>query len=328
MNKQESQEKAIVSVKKHVQALGSAAAVIADPLLGNQLITKYAEMYEVPINEAQRFYNREKDSFGKLISQSPALQQCTPMSAYLAFGFVMKYKATFDTGRGALAYLIPGRRNIGTRDQPNMIWEMQASLTADGEREARISTGILKKVGHPVIVHEGDHYKKYMDNATGQIVVEYAEAENPSTKIKSSFVRIVEPDGTVVFKTFNLTDVKTWEDASNKKNYNKGANPLYTSGIDGQIQESFFKTKTLLHSFKGYKAIDYGGREGFVPDTEAAKAINPNYTDDEYADYKEVPAAQIEQPHDEFKAAVNEPEPVKASVKVQTSGDDDDLFNN
>lgn len=135
---EQNKEKAITSVKKHIAELKTAAAVIADPLLGNQLVTKYAEMYEVPVTEAQRFYNREKDSFGKLISQSPALQQCTPMSAYLAFGFVMKYRASFDTGRGATAYLIPGRRNIGSKDQPNMIWEMVASLTADGEREARI----------------------------------------------------------------------------------------------------------------------------------------------------------------------------------------------
>lgn len=318
----EQNEKPMVSVKKHIALLGSAAKVIADPLLGNQLVTKYAEMYEVPVTEAQRFYNREKDSFGKLISQSSALQECTPMSAYLAFGFVMKYRATFDTGRGALAYLIPGRRNIGTRDQPNMIWEMQAQLTADGEREARISTGILKKVGHPVIVHEGDFYKKYMSNETGQIVVEYAEAENPSTKIKSSFVRIVEPDGTVVFKTFNLTDIKTWEAASNKKNYNKGANPLYTSGVDGQIQESFFKTKTLLHSFKGYKAIDYGGREGFVPDVEAAKAINPNYTDEEFTAFETVESKPLP-PADDFTQAVNEPEPEKESVTIKIDEDDD-----
>lgn len=318
----EQNEKPMVSVKKHVQSLGTAAAVIADPLLGNQLITKYAEMYEVPITEAQRFYNREKDSFGKLISQSPALQACTPMSAYLAFGFVMKYRATFDTGRGALAYLIPGRRNIGTRDQPNMIWEMQAQLTADGEREARIGTGILKKVGHPEIVHKGDIYLKKLNQTTGQVEVIWEEAENPSTVIVGSFVRIVEPDGTVVFKRFTLTDIKTWEAAGNKKNYNKGANPLYTSGVDGQIQESFFKTKSLLHSFKGYKAIDYGGREGFVPDIEAAKALNPNYTDEEFTAFKTV-EAKPEQPADDFTQAVNEPEPEKESVNIVVPDDDD-----
>lgn len=323
----EQKEKPITSVKKHIAELKTAAAVIADQLLGNQLVTKYAEMYEVPVTEAQRFYNREKDSFGKLISQSPALQQCTPMSAYLAFGFVMKYRASFDTGRGATAYLIPGRRNIGTKDQPNMIWEMVASLTADGEREARISTGILKKVGHPIIVHEGDFYKKYMSNETGQIVVEFSEAENPSTKIKSGFVRIVEPDGTVVFKTFNLTDVETWRKASEKKNFGK-ANALYTSGVDGQIQESFFKTKCLLHSFKGYKPIDYGGREGFVPDVEATKAINPNYTDEEFTPFETVTDDQPAAEPDEFTNAVNEAPEEKTSVKVETTGDDDDLFNN
>lgn len=319
----ENTEKAMVTVKAHINQLGSAAKVIADPLLGQQLVTKFAEMYEVSITEAQRFYNREKDNFGKLISQSAALQACTPMSAYLAFGAVMKLKLSFDNGRQPLVYLIPGNRNIGTQDKPKWIQEMVAQPSPEGEKEARLSTGILKKVGQPIIVHKGDKFDKYLHKETGELTVDWKEAEIPSTTIIGSFIRIVEPDGTIVFKTFNLTDIERWKAASLKKNKGKGANALYTSGIDGQIDESFLKGKTLLHAFKGYKQVDFGVGEGFTPDVEAAKAINPNYTDDEFTDYKEVANPQIEKPQDEFTQAVNEPEPEKESVTVKVPDGDD-----
>lgn len=319
----EQNEKAMVTVKKHIETLGSVAKVIADPLLGDQLIAKFSEMYEMPVVEAQRFYNREKDNFGKLISQSAALQGCTPMSAYLAFGTVMKLKLSFDNGRQPLIYLIPGNRNVGNKDKPKWISEMVAQPSPEGEKEARLSTGILKKVGHPVIVHEGDMYKKKMDENTGQIIVQWEESDKPSTKIIGSFIRIVEPDGTVVFKTFNLTDVERWKAASAKKNKEKGANALYTSGIDKQIDESFLKGKTLLHSFKGYKQVDFGVGEGFVPDVEETKKINPNYTDDEFTDFKEVPAAQLDKPQDDFTQAVNEAPAEQESVNVVVPDDDD-----
>jgi len=319
----EQNEKAMVTVKAHINQLGSAAKVIADPLLGQQLVTKFAEMYEVALPEAQRFYNREKDNFGKLISQSAALQACTPMSAYLAFGTVMKLKLSFDNGRQPLVYLIPGNRNIGTQEKPKWIQEMVAQPSPEGEKEARLSTGILKKVGHPIIVHKGDLFKKKLDDNTGQMIVQWEEADVPSTVIVGSFIRIVEPDGTVVFKTFNLTDIERWKAASAKKNKGKGANALYTSGIDNQIDESFLKGKTLLHSFKGYKQVDFGVGEGFVPDVEETKKINPNYTDDDFTPFEAVPAAQIDKPQDDFTQAVNEPEAERESITIQVPDDDD-----
>jgi hypothetical protein len=329
----EQNEKPMVSVKKHVQALGTAAAVIADPLLGEQLITKFSEMYEQPISEARRFYNREKDNFGKLISQSPALQKCTPMSAYLAFGTVMKLKLSFDNGRAPLVYLIPGKRNIGTKQQPNYIEEMIAQPSPEGEKEARISTGILKKVGQPIVVHEGDKYREYMSPESGEVVVEWERTEKSGDKIIGSFIRIVEPDGTVVFKTFKVNDIERWKHASAVKNsqWDDNArkkvigkpNALYTSGVNNQIDEGFLKGKTLLHSFKGYKQVDYGSAEGFEPDTSEAKKINPNYTDDNFTAFEEVPKAQVGAPSDDFSQAVNEPEPEQASVSVKVEDDDD-----
>lgn len=322
-----STEKAITSVKQHVNGLKSAAAVISDPLLGEQLINKFSEMYELPIKEAKRFYNREKDNFGKLISQSVALQNCTPMSAYLAFGTVMKLKLSFDNGRSPLVYLIPGNRNIGTKDEPKWVSEMVAQPSPEGEKEARLSTGILKKVGQPIIVHEGDEFEEELNLETGQVEVTKFKRHDKTEKIKASFIIITEPDGSVVHKVFKPVDMERWKAASAKKNRGN-ANALYSSGVNGQIDEAFLKGKTLLHSFKGYKQVDFGSSiEGFVADKDEAKKINPDYTDDGFDSYEELPTEKQTPQNEAFTKELSEPEPVKASVKIETTGDDDELFS-
>ncbi len=111
-----------------------------------------------------------------------------------------------------------------------------------------------------------------------------------------------------------------------------GTNALYTSGIDGQIDEAFLKGKTLLHSFKGYKQVDYiySNPAGFEPDKDAATQINPNFMDDVYEDAvieEEDAVITDTKAPDELAEAVNEVPEEKASVKV-TLTDDDDLFNN
>jgi hypothetical protein len=322
-------EKPILSVKKHVEALKSPANVIMDPALGQQLMNKFSQMYQVSPEDARRFYEREKDNFGKMISQNAELNKCTPMSAFLAFGKVMALKLTFDNRRAPLIYLIPGNRNIGTKENPTWIKEMVAQPSPEGEKEVRITTGILKRVDQPIIVHEGDTFQKYLDEETGQLKVKYAESAKPSTKIIASFIRIVEPDGTVVYKTFNLTDIERWKAASAKKNRGT-ANSLYTSGINNQIDEGFLKGKTLLHSFKGYKQVDYAYATpgGFVPDKEQAALINPDFTNEDFTEYTEEDAVIVDtKAPDELAEAVNEAPEEKASVKV-TPTDDDDLFNN
>lgn len=317
-------DKPIVSVMKHITGLKSAVATINDAAIGTHLTKKFVEMYGVEPEEARRFYEREKDNFGKLISQSPALQKCTPWSTYMAFGKVMALKLTFDNGRAPLIYLIPGTQNKGTDKECQI---MVAQPSPEGEKEVRINAGILKKVGQPIIVHKGDKYRKYLDQDTGQIVVQFEEAEKPSTEIIGSFIRLVEPDGTVVFKTFSTTDIEIWKAASTKKNYGK-TNPLYSSGINGQIHEGLLKGKTLLHSFKGYKQVDYAYKapEGFTPDKEAARQLNP----DLLTDYEEVLAEEetpvVVKETDPFDEAIKQEDTPVQGVTVQTD-DDDDPFN-
>jgi len=313
--------------KKHIEAL-KPVAIAHDPAVKTQVINKMMAMYHMNPSEANRYYEREKDNFSKMISQSVDLSSCTPMSIYFAFMKAGALRLSFDNGKDAQMYLLPGNRNIGTKEKPQWIKEVTAQPTPYGEKEVRINSGILREVGDPFIVHEGDVYKVWLDEETGQKRVKWEEAEKKSTRIKGSFIRLVEPDGKVVYKTFDLTDIARWKASSEKKNRGN-ANALYTSGPDGQMDEGFLKAKTLLHAFKGYKRVDFAYQqpEGFVPDQEAAVSINANYMDD-VMDIDHEEDDTVEQLPDEFTQAVNEAPEEKPSVKVETSKDDDDLFNN
>jgi recombinational DNA repair protein RecT len=322
------EKKPMQVTKSHIDGL-RPVAIAHDPAVKNQVINKMMLMYKMPEQEANRYYEREKDNFSKIVSQSPELSSCTPMSIYTAFMKAGALRLSFDNGKDAQIYLIPGNRNIGGKGKPdNWIKECVAQPTPYGEKEVRINSGILKSVGDPYIVHEGDVYKVWMDTDTGQKKVKWEEAEKKSTKIIGSFVRLVEPDGTVVFKTFDQTDIARWQAASAKKN--KGsANALYTSGPDKQIDEGFLKAKTLLHSFKGYKRVDfaYSSPNGFVPDNDAAVTINSDYMDDVIdTEHEDVEVA--EEVKDGFTEAVQEAPEVKESVQIDATDDENDLFNN
>lgn len=312
-------EKALVLTKKHISAL-NPVAVAMDPAVRNQFVNKFVQMFQVPQAEAIRFYDRESDNFSRMVSQSEALRTCTPMSLYMAFMKVGALKLTFDNGRKPLIYLIPGNRNVGTKDKPQWVKEVAAQPTPEGEKEVRVNNGILKKVGHPIIIHHGDVYREFL-NSGGELTIEW-EGLNKSTKIIGSFIRLVEPDGTVVFKTFKPNDWERMKAASAKKN--KGvANALYTAGTDGQIDEGFLKGKTLLHAFHGYKQVNflYTQPEGFTPDTKAAVEINASYMDDltidtDFEEEKETPAK------DEFTQIIQEEEEVKPGLTVDEEDDD------
>jgi len=317
-------EKPIKSVLAYVDSLKPAGVAMA-PAVKNQCIEKFTKMYpSLGKDYASRYYERESDAFTKMVMQSDALRQCTPRSLYFAFMKGMALKLSFDNGRQQQLYLIPGNRKVGEQ----WIKEVTCQPSPEGEKEVRLSAGILKEVGKPYIVHKGDIFEEEFNTDTGEMDVKKFKPLDKTQEIVASFIRLVEPSGKVVYRIFKPIDWKRWEAASKKKNKDK-TNDLYMSGIDGQIDESFLKAKTLLHSFKGYKQVDYiyDNPEGFQPDKEAATQINSNYMEDVYEDAQVIDDT-VEQLPDEFTQAVNEAPEEKPSVKVETSKDDDDLFNN
>lgn len=294
------------------------AAVATDKNIGEHFVNKFMAMYRVPKEQAVAFYEREKDNFMKRITDSEELKACTPMSIFLAFMQVGGWQLSFEGGAQADVYLIPGNRNIAPRNQePKWVKECVAQPTPWGEKKIRIQNGQIKDAGKPVIVYKGDKYREYNDE-TGKLKVEWEKGDRGSKPtIIGSFIRIEKPDGSHEFITFDMSDVAKWQDASAKKNKDKGANLMYTSN-NGQIDKLFFEGKTLKHAFKGYSKVVNSPKisPDFVPDGKAAAREGfdvSEFTEDTI--YSEVEQNKIQggEQSDEFSNALqdnqNDPEP-------------------
>lgn len=236
-------------------------SVVKDTVIGDHFINKFVAMYGVSKEKAIAFHEREKDNYIKRITENEDLRSCTPMSIFIAYMQVGGWQLSFEGGKQADVYLIMGNVNIGTKDAPVYEKQVIAQPSPYGEKKIRIQNGQIKDADKPVIVYEGDHYKEYLDT-DGSLKVEWAKGERTSNKIISSFIRIVKPDGTHEFKTFDMDDVAKWRKSSEQKNskWVSGvkqpgkANALYTSNA-GQIDKLFFEGKTLTHAFKGYSKV-------------------------------------------------------------------------
>jgi hypothetical protein len=320
-------QKAMVVTLNYVNGLKSPLAVIEDQAVGQHFVKKFMQLYGVQERDAISFYTREKDNFIKRITQEPGLKDCTQVSIFIAFMQVGGWKLSFEQGKQADVYLIPGNRNIAPKNQePKWIKECVAQPSPYGEKKIRLNNGQLKKVGKAIIVHEGDKYREYL-GADGSKKVEWEKTEKTTSIIKGSFIVLTQPDGTLDYVTFSLNDIERWRAASERKNKGK-ANELYTSN-NGQIDEGFLEGKTLTHSFKMYDriAINSSVPAGFVPDASAQQSIGydlSEYTED-YEEVTDAPVAAITGGND-LENALKEDEPAPPSVTIKSEDDDDKMF--
>jgi hypothetical protein len=310
-------------------------SVVKDPMIGDHFVNKFVAMYRVPKEQAIAFHEREKDNFLKRITESEDIAACTPMSIFLAYFQVGGWKLSFEGGKQADVYLIPGSVNVGSKENP--VWEKQvvAQPSPYGEKKIRIQNGQLKDAAKPVIVYEGDHYREFL-GADGNLRVEWEKGDRGDVpKIIGSFIRLEKPDGSYEFKTFGLDDIAKWRSSSEKKNAKWDpalgrkvpgkANALYTSN-GGQIDKLFLEGKTLTHSFKGYSRVVNTPNlpETFVPNQEAA--VRQGFDTSEFTeDVTHEELTQSEQ--DDFDEALNQAKQEKkeATVTIENNVDDDDI---
>lgn len=296
--------------------------VAKDKAIGEHFQTKFMAMYRVSKEQAASFYEREKDNFMKRISESEDLKSCTPMSIFMAFMQVGGWKLSLEGGSQSDVYLIPGNRNIGTKDNPNWIKEVVAQPSPYGEKKIRIETGQIKHAGTPVVVYSSDKYSE-KTGENGRVKVEWTKGDRPANdKIVAGFILLEYPDGSTEFKTFDLDDVNTWKKASEKKNRGN-ANPLYTSN-NGQIDKKFFEGKILKHAFKLFPRVVAAKPlpDNFLPIGE--DAVRQGFDTSEFMEetaFEEV--STNTDAKDEFSNAINEAkaENTVETVVIQNSND-------
>ncbi|WP_433863212.1 recombinase RecT [Sphingobacterium thalpophilum] len=320
---------------KYIKAL-SPVAVATDKVIGEHFVQKFKSMYRVSEEQAIAFYEREKDNFSKRISESEELKQCTPLSLFTALMQCGGWKLSLDGGAQADVYLIPGNRKIMVEGREVWIKECVAQPSPYGEKKIRIETGQVKHVGNPTVVYDCDTYREFDHKETGRRWVEWERGQRTDTsKITNGFILLEYPDGTKEYKTYDHTDIESWEKASAKKN--KGhANPLYGYTVEfngrekvstktGQIDKKFFEGKILKHAFKLLPRVIAEQKlpENFVPEGEIS--VRQGFDVSEFAediDHVEVNQAIA----DDFDTALSEdsnPEVVETTV---IDDDDDDDF--
>lgn len=300
---------------KYIKAL-SPLAVASDKAIGEHFVKKFEAMYRVPHERAIAFYEREKDNFNQRIAESEELQKCTPLSLFTAFMKVGGWKLSLDGGSQSEVYLIPGNRKIVVNGQDQWIKECVAQPSPYGEKKIRVENGTIAHVGNPTVVYDCDSYKEF-DTEEGVRWVKWEKGVRSETsKITNGFILLEYPDGRREYKTFDLDDVKAWEEASKKKN--KGhANALYGYEVTyegnkkvstkvGHIDKKFFEGKILKHAFKLMPRVISDSKlpTDFVPTQEFAERQGfdvSEFTED--IDHEEV---SNETPQDDFDAAIEE----------------------
>lgn len=319
---------------KYIKAL-SPVAVATDKVIGEHFVQKFKSMYRVPEEQAIAFYEREKDNFSKRISESEDLKQCTPLSLFTALMQCGGWKLSLDGGAQADVYLIPGNRKVQIDGRDHWIKECVAQPSPYGEKKIRVETGQVKHVGNPTVVYDCDTYREFDHKETGRRWVEWERGQRTeSSKITNGFILLEYPDGTKEYKTYDHTDIESWEKASAKKN--KGhANTLYgytvkyegqekISTKTGQIDKKFFEGKILKHAFKLLPRVIAEQKlpENFVPEGEIS--VRQGFDISEFTEDIEHEDMTVANEPDDFDKALKDDTQDAVVVETTVISDDED----
>ena len=228
--------------------------IVENEKVEQKFIGIYNAIWGTEIGE--QIYNREKFHFNKLLTETPALQECTKLSLLGCFLDMAVNGLSLDQSGRPQCYLIP--RSVKVKTPNGDIWEKRAGITisAYGEVYMRQRAGQVRYVDNPVVVFEGDKFRPII-NANGAKSVEYEGAfPRKSDKPVAAFIRIVRNDGSVDYSWMMESDWKRLSTYSEKQN--KGAaNALYTSN-SGNIDTGFLENKTIKHAFDAYPKVRTG----------------------------------------------------------------------
>lgn len=303
-----------------VQIVNSAkpAEIPELDLVKNKFIDIYNKIHGSSMGET--IYHKEVFNFKKLIAEKPDLKECSNISLYGCFLDINVNGHSLEQGPKPDCYIIARNFKTGKKDdQGRDVYEKRATLQVSpyGELKLRMRAGQIKYADNPVIVYEGDLFKVKL-TATGAKSVEYeAELPRKSKKIIGSFIRIVRTDNSVDYQVFTVEDINRWAAASNKNNFNKGANALYTS-TDGGIDAGFLAAKTIKHAFATYPKVATGKFSELPEDIiTPADQVDYGLGDEEITPHEEV--------HDDLDQALQEAKIEKSAETVKiTSGTNED----
>ena len=231
------------SIQIKVEELNAlpATKIVENEKVEQKFVGMYNAIWGTEMGE--QIYNREKFHFNKLLTETPALQECTKLSLFGCFLDMAVNGLSLDQSGRPQCYLIP--RNVKVKTPSGDMWEKRAGLTvsAYGEVYMRQRAGQVRYVDNPVVVFEGDKFRPII-GVNGAKSIEYEGAfPRKSDKPVAVFIRIVRNDGAVDYSWMMESDWKRLSTFSAKQN--KGtANSLYTSN-GGFIDTGFLENKMI-----------------------------------------------------------------------------------
>ena len=232
------------------------------------VMEKVVEVYNLMHGEGgEAFFERERQNFQKIISDSIYLKKCTAFSIYTSIIDLSVYNLSVEPGAQATAYLIPRNVNTGKGNGGKDVYETRCTLKISGYGELviRASAGQILYADNPIVVYDNDEFSCSVSGEKKS--VEYkCNLPHKGHQVIGCFIRIVRSDRSVDYSWLleeEIERLKGYSSKANKKwnererKYECKANELYTSN-DGSIDTGFLIAKTIKHAFKTYPKIKVG----------------------------------------------------------------------
>jgi recombinational DNA repair protein RecT len=279
-------------------------------------------------DKGELIYHKEVFNYKKLLSETPALRECSPLSLYGCFLDINVNGHSLEQGSKPDCYITPKNFKVGTDAEGRDVWEKRATLQVSpyGEVKMRMRAGQIKHADNPIVVYDCDHFKIGTNNNGKLVVKEYDKTlpKPDDAKIVACFVRIERPDGSFEMPFLDMDDIARLRGYSEKQNKGK-ANALYGTS-DKQIDTGFLKAKTLKHALMSYPKVPTGKFTALEPLEEIhAGSEHIDYGIDandhsgnaaQFTDYSEVKTT------DDFENAVNAEN--EESIETVVFADDDE----
>lgn len=287
------------------------ATMVENDIVADKFVTLFNNIHGT--KDGEMFYHKEKFNFLKIISETPALQQCSKMSLYGVFLDIAVNGLSLDsTGGRSHCYVIKRKAKTGRKDNGRDVYEDRASLMVSGYGELvmRQRAGQVKYVDNPVVIYENDYFQPALVN--GQKIVNYkGEFPRTSNKVVGAFIRIVRTDNSVDFEWLLESDIdrlkaysekgNSYWDNEKKKMVTGDANALYSSQ-GGGIDPGFLEAKMIKHAFDAYPKVRTGNFTALETQEPTGPALDYGIEDTE----EEVPPTSHEEESFENAEVVTE----------------------
>ncbi|NDV81296.1 recombinase RecT [Bacteroides sp. 51] len=228
--------------------------------------------------QGSAIYNREKFHFNKLLTETPALQECSKLSLLGCFLDIAVNGLSLDQSGRPQCYIIP--RSVKVKGPTGDYWEKRAGLqvSAYGEVYMRMRAGQVRHVDNPVIVYECDSFEAYVDENERKRIKYVAKVPRTSNKPVAAFIKITRNDGTIDYQWMLESDWIRLAAFSEKSNRGS-ANALYSS-FNGNIDPGFLENKMMKHAFDAYPKVRTGNYTVMATEEEAPPVIDYGFVEE------------------------------------------------